>query len=494
MRLILSNLLAVIGLLSSVGYTMEVPLYDFPIDAYSQQISDYLSPDAEDYSRLLLTPEYQAYQQKQFFQHYYASDQDALSPWSEHFVTAILPTLNKIEEETLNNFNNVNKSPQQKHYGENFKEHDYHWWSRIKTNMDLPVLADAHYADEHRAIAVANTTARTLPDIAPDFFHVSLPGEGFPFDNLQDSAVWTGTPLYVCSTSRDKAWSLVITPDGYYAWVKSHDIAYVSPGFVEQWQQAAAKQLVAITKTETPVFDSIQQFQFQGYIGAVFPFYKQYDQHVAILIPTKTKHNQAQIKVAQLDKHAASMMPLPATKKNMSKLLLQLQSRPYGWGGSYFYNDCSQEIKSLFTPLGIWLPRNSAAQANTGSSLDLSENSLDERLSLLKAKGHPLMTLIYIGGHVMLYLGTKAINQETAAMTYQNIWGLAPANRDKRYIIGQSVFLPLLKNYPENADANSLANKPIFKLVYLDEKPLQPMTVDEFVSRFSVTPRTLPLL
>lgn len=29
----------------------------------------------------------------------------------------------------------------------------------------------------------------------------------------------------------------------------------------------------------------------------------------------------------------------------------------------YFYNDCTAELKNLFTPFGIWLPRNSGAQA-----------------------------------------------------------------------------------------------------------------------------------
>ena len=29
---------------------------------------------------------------------------------------------------------------------------------------------------------------------------------------------------------------------------------------------------------------------------------------------------------------------------------------PYGWGGMYFYNNCSAELKSLFTPFGFGYP------------------------------------------------------------------------------------------------------------------------------------------
>jgi hypothetical protein len=100
--------------------------------------------------------------------------------------------------------------------------------------MDLYALSSSEFKEEYRAISVRNTHARALPDSAPDFFHASIPGQGFPFDNLQESAIWTGTPLYVFSVSKDKAWSLVLTPDSYFAWVKSDDIAYASPGFINQ--------------------------------------------------------------------------------------------------------------------------------------------------------------------------------------------------------------------------------------------------------------------
>ncbi len=178
-------------------------------------------------------------------------------------------------------------------------------------------------------------------------------------------------------------------------------------------------------------------------------------------------------------------MPLTASPKNLVKIINQLKNRPYGWGDAFFFNDCSQEMKSLFTPFGIWLPRNSAQQAKLSSTLDLSKNNIDERINLLKEKGHPLMTIIYIGGHVMLYIGNKDINNNrAAAITYQNMWGMYPENRDKRYVIGQSLFFPLLKHYPEKPDASSPAGKPNFKLIYLDELNVKADSPHGFASRF----------
>ncbi|WP_133136368.1 SH3 domain-containing protein [Legionella rowbothamii] len=469
----------------AVCVAMEVPIYDFPITTYSQNANDYLSPDREDYNKALLSSEYQNAQLKQFYNHYYSTETQGLSPWSRQMVMSSLALIKKVESEILEDFNNQNKSNEGKHYAENFKEHDHSWWRKIRNNMDLYALASSEFKEENRAISVTNTYARALPDTAPDFFHASLAGQGFPFDNLQESAIWAGTPLYVVSVSKDKAWSLVLTPDSYFSWVKSNDIAYASPEFIKHWQVAAQHQLIAVTQTETSIVDEQQQFQFTGYIGAVFPLIDQNSQHATILIPVKNQHNQAMIKTGLINTKASSIMPLTATPRNLVKIINQLKNRPYGWGGAFFFNDCSQEIKSIFTPFGIWLPRNSAQQARLSSTLDLSKNDSDERISLLKEKGHPLMTIIYINGHVMLYIGTQDINDNKAtAITYQNIWGLSPESHDKRYIIGQSLFFPLLKQYPETPDASSLASKANFKLIYLDELNLKASTPQDFANNF----------
>ncbi|MFJ1268555.1 SH3 domain-containing protein [Legionella lytica] len=466
-------------------WAMEVPIDDFPITAYSQNANDYLSPDGENYNKALLSSEYQTAQLRQFYAHYYSTEAQGLSPWSRQMVMSALPLMKKVESELLEDFNNQNKANENKHYAENFKEHDQTWWSKIRDNMDLSALAASEFKEENRAISITNTYARALPDTAPDFFHASLPGQGFPFDNLQESAIWAGTPLYVFSVSTDKAWSLVLTPDGYFSWVKSNDIAYASPEFINDWQAAAQRKLIAITQTEASIVDEQQQFQFTGYIGAVFPMMEQDEQHTAILIPVKNLHNQAMIKTGFISTNASSIMPLSATPKNLVKIINQLKNRPYGWGGAFFFNDCSQEIKSMFTPFAIWLPRNSAQQARLSSTLDLSKNTVDERINLLQAKGHPLMTIIYINGHVMLYVGTAKTNDNKAtAITYQNVWGLSPKSRDKRYVIGQSLFFPLLKQYPEIPDAGSLADKTNFKLVYLDELHFKTNSPQGFANSF----------
>jgi cell wall-associated NlpC family hydrolase len=468
-----------------ISFAVDVPIYDFSIKSYSQNVDDFLPPDSPDYATPLLSAEYQALQLQRFYNHYYASDPNGLSPWSQKMVEAILPVVKKIEPELLEQFNNQNAPPSEKHYAENFKEQDDVWFLKLKKNMNLSAIASSIYQKENRAIAVHNTFARALPETAPDFFHFTLAGQGFPFDNLQDSAIWVGTPLYIFSLSQNKEWALVLTPDAYFSWVKMDDIAYVSENFMTKWQNASKKNLVAITKSDVSILGKNQDFQFKAYIGAVFPLAKRKGKTTGLFIPVKESNQQAFMAIGFVNKEEASTMPLAASKENISKILQQLQNRPYGWGGLFFFNDCSQETKSIFTPFGIWLPRNSSKQAQSGSVLDLSEYNQDKRLAILKEKGHPLMTLIYIPGHIMLYLGNKKIGtSEIEAMTYQNIWGLASQNKDKRYIIGQSLFFPLLKTYPEYPDVHSLVDRSFFKLIYLDALDTQQMQPQEFVKYF----------
>ena len=98
-------------------------------------------------------------------------------------------------------------------------------------------------------------------------------------------------------------------------------------------------------------------------------------------------------------------------------------------GNDNFNNDCSAELRSLLMPFGVFLPRNSAAQIEAASRVvDLSQANTDERLRYLKEHGKPFTTLVYIPGHIMLYIGNAAINGRSVPMTYQNIWGLRPAD------------------------------------------------------------------
>ncbi|QLZ69053.1 hypothetical protein FOLKNPGA_01835 [Legionella sp. PC1000] len=108
----------------SVSFATEVPIYDFSIKSYSQNINDYFPSDSNDYDTPLLKREYQEEQLQQFYNHYYSDHGEGLSPWNEKMVNSVLPVVKKIELELLDEYDNQNKSDEERHFAENFKEHD----------------------------------------------------------------------------------------------------------------------------------------------------------------------------------------------------------------------------------------------------------------------------------------------------------------------------------------------------------------------------------
>ncbi|MCX7115623.1 MAG: SH3 domain-containing protein [Gammaproteobacteria bacterium] len=466
-----------------LAYSADVPIFDFSLTPYSQDVESYL-PVTEGDDVALVDEAYQKKQTESFYRYYYASDDGGLSPWSEKLVNALLPRVALIEQAILKDFDNEQQDEAHQHYAHNFKKHDRVWLKSIQANMHIAGLSQVQGESEHRAITVRNTHARALPDAAPDFYHYGLPGEGFPFDNLQLSSVYAGTPLYVLHLSKDEAWALVITPHAFIGWVPASDIAYASSEFVQAWQRYAQKELKVVVQQKASLTDASSFYQLTAYLGAVFPVAHEHQQATYLYVPVKNTQGSAIISMVKVDKHAVTSMPMVLSIENIRRLMSELQNQPYGWGGLFFNNDCSSEMLHLFSAFGIWLPRNSAQQASLSSAVDLKERSVDERISFLKTSGEPLLTLIYIGGHVMLYLGEKQHGAFAGEpMTYQNLWGLAPESRDKRYVVGQSVFLPLLKQFSEQPDIQSQAAKKSFSLVFLRHLEAA-RNQDAFVKRF----------
>jgi len=113
----------------------------------------------------------------------------------------------------------------------------------------------------------------------------------------------------------------------------------------------------------------------------------------------------------------------------------------YGWGGLNGNYDCSLMVLTLFKPFGIWLPRNSADQAQAGYRFDLTHLDKARKLNSLKNQAVPLLTLFNLKGHVMLYLG----QHDQTLFVFNSLWGLHTRSLlgSGRSVIGTSVIMPL---------------------------------------------------
>lgn len=456
---------------------VDVPIVRFSLDNYSQNIEDWFNPNDQDYDKPLMSTSDQKNRLQEYYNHYYATDDNAGSPWSKKYVEKNLQV--EFSEGTIREaYGNSAKKEQKKiGYGENFHPYSDQWIENIITNMNIPQFKSQEYNSNNRGIVIKNVPARDIPTNDPYFYNFSQAGEGYPFDNIQQSAVWVGTPVYVVGQTLDQQWYLVLTPHLKF-WVQSEGVARTSEEFIEEWQKSAAKKMVAITRTNTSVIDTNGQYQFNAYIGSVFPGVEDVDDAttIKVLIPVADVQHNAQIGAARLSNKDAAVMPLGVTKHNFATVISTMLGRPYGWGGMYFYNDCSAELQNLYVPFGIWLPRNSGSQEKASKRVDDKTSApVQERIKYLMEHGEKITTIIFIGGHVMSYIGNypnpNSNTNELMAMTYQNIWGLRPANNSYRAVIGQSVLFPILSAYPEDPNLASLADKKYFKLIYLADEP-----------------------
>ncbi|WP_347556243.1 SH3 domain-containing protein [Robbsia sp. KACC 23696] len=461
----------------------------FPLDRYDQNVDRWIDPTRPDYRTPLLPADVQQQALQALLAGYFGradsgahikepralASRDAArttsSPWDPDYVAETLGPAGRIAlaariEAKLRMFST--NGPRQG-FGQNLRPYPEAWLSAIRANIALPGLlhgmdgneaTNAGYQASRRAISVVQASIRLLPTDDPFFYDPRLPGEGYPFDNLQESTIAPGTPLYVVGQTRDRAWDYVLSP-GLSGWVRSETVGSVDAPFVGRWRGAAYAQLVAVTGRDVTLLDTADIYRFDAPIGTVLPAGPTPG---TVLAPALDPMRRAVIVTAVAPAAQWQPMPLAPTPQNMAALMKALQGRPYGWGGTGFYNDCSLDLHDLMLPFGLVLPRHSSFQVEGPAMVDLSDQDESARLAFLMTHGRPFFTIIHIAGHVMLYLGNGMVDGRQVALVYEDMWGLAPGDRSRRAIVGQSAIMPLLSTFPEDPALQGQAGGKIFRL------------------------------
>jgi len=152
--------------------------------------------------------------------------------------------------------------------------------------------------------------------------------------------------------------------------------------------------------------------------------------------------------------------PWTLTPEHLAALANEFVGEPYGWGGQHGRRDCSSMIRDLFAPFGIWLPRHSADQALEGGwFVDLAGKSREEKENAIVTRGVPYLTLLWLKGHIMLYVGAP----EGRPLVFHNFWSVRTTNllgiRGKK-IVGQTAITTLHPGWefqpPGSSDGNLL--------------------------------------
>lgn len=312
-------------------------------------------------------------------------------------------------------------------YLENYRIASKEWFNKQINNANF----EMYNLEVKKAITIQNTDVRVLPTKSPMFYNPLLPGEGFPFDYNQNSLIKINTPVIVSHFSKDRAWAY-IESNFVGGWVDVNSIAFVDDKFINNFY---SNEYFVSTKEKFVLYDP----NFKEYIklGTIFP-----KKDNKFVVANKNSNQEAYINLVNIDINSVEAMPLKFNTENRAKILKELIDEPYGWGGLLNNRDCSSFTQDYFLVFGKYLNRNSKAQTVNGQYIDMSNLTLEEKKEFIKQNGVPFSTLVYLKGHIMLYIGIE--NNEP--LVAHNIWSVKLKDKNSkefRHIIGKTVITTL---------------------------------------------------
>lgn len=330
-------------------------------------------------------------------------------------------------------------------------------WNAIARNAN----GDHFPSMRANAITVRYTDLREVPTHMPRYAEPTPDPRANPFDYNQYSLLPVGTPLLIAHSSRDGQWFYVETPVAA-GWVDARDAAFTGEDFQTRYRQ---RPLAALLRDKVRL-DGTQAAY--AHIGALLPLASSTpsltpppeggkaagspktatrpetgtEPRWTVLVPEKGPDGYARLTRASLSLQEAAPKPLPLTPDALASVGNVMMGQRYGWGGAFGNRDCSALTRELFTPFGIWLPRNSLAQCRTGKQISLEGLTPKAKERALLEKGSPFLSLVWMRGHIMLYVGPH--NGRPAI--FHNAWGVRVVNGDDdnaRFVLGRAVVTSL---------------------------------------------------
>ncbi len=273
-------------------------------------------------------------------------------------------------------------------------------------------------------ITVKTTDVRKLPTEEFCLKRIRNAGEGYPFDYLQSTSIWIGTPIVILEKSTDNMWYFVKSTYSY-GWVKSEDIAFVNEQqrkfIISSPKKVVTNDNVVVTTNSVPI---------KLNLGTLLPSLPNSEN---LLIPAKSYYGSNMFfDTIAFNSNDIKKFPIEFNKDNVESVLSALNGNKYSWGGIDGGRDCSATLKDYFTTFGIWLPRNSSDQRISGDTINLESLKNDSlKLDKIIKSGLPFLSTIYMKGHIVLYLGNS---KNSEPLIFHQAWGVKAFYSDKHLL------------------------------------------------------------
>jgi|GEM_PF-132702 Cell wall-associated hydrolases (invasion-associated proteins) len=259
-----------------------------------------------------------------------------------------------------------------------------------------------------------------------------------PFDRLQFAEAKPNEPVRILHTSKDGAW-LHIETSYANGWVDSDAVRLADPSIRNR--MINAKQIVVIrdfAELRTPKGTVLPQPK----IGTLYPLVREEQDHWVINTASAGDDQHAVLVTARISKNEARRHPMVLDAEAATRIGNELLKVPYGWGDLYRNRDCSATTRDFFLAFGIWLPRNSHRQINSGPFVPLAGLPAATKENRIRDEALPFRTILHHQGHIMLYVGMH----DNKPVVLHTVWALryTPAGcAEKKTVIGRTILSTL---------------------------------------------------
>ncbi|WQT02026.1 SH3 domain-containing protein [Helicobacter pylori] len=313
-------------------------------------------------------------------------------------------------------------------YGEDLKPNAKALNNALIKSMDIK-----HYPSvKIKAVVTRDSDVRAVPTNKPYY----RSQKGYPFDRYQNSLIFQGTPVLITHFNTDKTYAH-IQSSFVYGWIKVSDLAYMRNKDIELLTHL--KDYVMPIKDKIPLYTDYGNFYTNARVGELFTLIPQ-SQKTPEKPPKKElkaygflrdSKGYATLQSVILEEKDFFVFPKAFNGENMAYFINTMLGQKYGWGGLLGNRDCSAFTRDSFANFGILLPRNSYAQSRYANNyVDLSSMKAKEKEDYILKNATPFGTLLYLKGHIMLYLGER--NHQ--AIVAHSIWSLQTQKHFKTLI------------------------------------------------------------
>ena len=263
-------------------------------------------------------------------------------------------------------------------------------------------------------LVVARADLRTFPT-QQRFF--STRGD-WDIDRFQEAALFPGEAVAILHESRDGRWWFIAS-QRYRAWVAKDHIALGSRTQVLGYARRTPARVVTgavLHTTYTPEQPAVSGLQLD--MGVRLPLRAdwpadatvngQYPYTSWVLdLPVRRDDGSLAFAPVLLPRTADTAADyLPATPANLIGQAFKFLGERYGWGNAFGTRDCSGFVSEIYRSVGLLLPRNTEAQADSPALEAVPLPPAQDRAARLAAlQALQVGDLVYIPGHVMMVIG-----------------------------------------------------------------------------------------